>query len=305
MIKQIFTLMALALTLTACGGGDASAKGAADNALQTSKNTETMTDTTTQTAAPDSFVLLKTTLGDITVRLFGDTPRHQANFLKLVKEGYYNNVLFHRVIDQFMVQTGDPDSRNAKQGQMLGSGGPDYTMPAEIVYPRHFHKRGALAAARQGDQVNPERRSSGSQFYIVTGKQVTPAEMQAVERQYGFAAKQNEFNRLAQSHMDSIRAWQATGQTDKLKALQQQLIEQTEAKFANQPEAKLPAEVSQAYTTVGGTPHLDQQYTVFGEVVSGMDVVAKIEKAQTDSSDRPLEDIRIISATVVDAPKSK
>lgn len=122
----------------------------------------------------DILVEMKTTEGTVVLRLFGDTPQHQANFVKLAREGYYDGLLFHRVIDRFMVQAGDPDSRNAAKGALLGSGSPDYTIPAEITYPRHFHKRGALAAAREGDETNPEWRSSGSQFYIVTGRRYTP-----------------------------------------------------------------------------------------------------------------------------------
>ena len=158
----------------------------AAGAVTLKKSSKKMSNQTTaaQTAAnADAFVEIKTSEGDITVRLFGDTPKHRDNFLKLVKEGYYDNVLFHRVINEFMVQTGDPDSKAAPVGKMLGSGGPGYTLDAEIVYPSHFHKRGALAAARQGDQVNPERRSSGSQFYIVTGKAYNDSTLSQMERQ--------------------------------------------------------------------------------------------------------------------------
>lgn len=246
---------------------------------------------------PDTTVLIKTSEGDITVRVYGDTPKHQANFLKLVREGYYNNTLFHRVINEFMVQAGDPDSREAKPGQQLGAGGPDYTIEAEIAYPKHFHKRGALAAARQGDQVNPEKRSSGSQFYIVTGKKVSEAELTAMARQ---GAMQEEFNRLAQAHMQQIRAMQQSGDQQGLMALQNELVEQVNAKFANDSTAGLPKEIIDTYAKIGGTPFLDRNYTVFGEVVSGMDVVEKIEKAETDAGDRPVKDIRIISMSIID-----
>ena len=214
-----------------------------------------------------------------------------------MREGYYNNTLFHRVINEFMVQAGDPDSRDAKPGQQLGAGGPDYTIEAEIVYPKHFHKRGALAAARQGDQVNPEKRSSGSQFYIVTGKKVSEAELTAMARQ---GAMQDEFNRLAQARMQQIRAMQQAGDQQGLMALQDELIKQVDAKFANDSTAGLSKEIIDAYSKVGGTPFLDRNYTVFGEVVSGMDVVEKIEKAQTDAGDRPVKDIRIISMSIID-----
>ncbi len=247
----------------------------------------------------DATVEFTTTEGNITVRLFGDTPRHRDNFLKLVREGYYDGVLFHRVIKDFMVQTGDPDSKDAPAGKMLGTGGPDYNIDAEIVYPRHFHKRGALAAARQGDQVNPDRKSSGSQFYIVTGKVYNDSTIGQIERQMQMAQKQQIFNDLAKEHKDSILAMRRNRDQAGLTALQDELVAITEKKAAENP-AKLTPEQREAYTTVGGTPHLDNQYTVFGEVISGMDVVEKIEKAETDGHDRPLTDVRIISAKVLE-----
>lgn len=246
----------------------------------------------------DALVDIKTSMGDIRVRLFGDTPRHRDNFLKLVKDGYYNDVLFHRVINEFMVQTGDPDSKNAPAGKRLGTGDPGYTLEAEIVYPKHFHHRGALAAARQGDQVNPQRRSSGSQFYIVTGKAYSEQQLKQMEQQMQMAAKQHIFDSLATQHRDSIITLRKNRDQAGLQALQEELIALTEKQAAENP-VSLTDQQKQAYTTVGGTPHLDNQYTVFGEVVSGMDVVEKIEKSQTDSSDRPLDDIRIISMKVV------
>ncbi len=252
-----------------------------------------------QTAGGDALVLLETSEGNIKVRLFGDTPKHRDNFLKLVKEGYYNGVLFHRVINEFRVQTGDPDSKNAPAGKALGAGGPDYTLEAEIVYPKHYHKRGALAAARQGDQVNPERRSSGSQFYIVTGKAYNDSTLKQMERQLQMMQKQQIFNELTKQHKDSIMAMRRNRDQAGLQKLQDELVAITEQKAAENPAA-LTSEQREVYATQGGTPHLDNQYTVFGEVVEGMDVVDKIEKAETDGRDRPVSDIRIISAKVVD-----
>jgi peptidylprolyl isomerase len=194
-----------------------------------------------------------------------------------------------------MVQAGDPDSRHAKPGQMLGEGDTGYEIDAEFVYPKHFHKRGALAAARTGDNVNPEKKSSGCQFYIVTGRKVSEAQMQQIAQQYAFREKQEEFNRLAQEHMSEIRAMQAQQDNAGLQKLQQQLIEQVEAKFEGKPAAQLPEEISKAYTTEGGTPHLDGSYTVFGEVIKGMEVVDKIQKVETDRNDRPVEDVIILS----------
>lgn len=261
--------------------------------------TKKMTDKENTTAAAgDTLVQFHTTAGDFTVRLYGDTPKHRDNFLKLVREGYYDNVLFHRVINQFMVQTGDPDSKDAPAGKVLGSGDPSYTIEAEIVYPKHFHKRGALAAARTGDQVNPERRSSGSQFYIVTGKSYTDTILNQLEQRMQMSHKQEIFNELAREHRDSIMTMRRNRDQAGLSALQDELVAQTEKKAAENP-VKFTPEQREAYTTVGGTPHLDGQYTVFGEVTEGMDVIGKIEKAETDSHDRPLQDIRILSAKVL------
>ena len=260
-----------------------------------SKNIKEMTK---QNKPGDVLVEIKTTEGDLTVRLFGDTPRHRDNFVKLAKEGYYNGVLFHRVINEFMVQTGDPDSKTAPAVKMLGSGGPGYDIEAEIVYPTHFHKRGALAAARQGDQVNPERRSSGSQFYIVTGKAYNDSTLNQMERQLQMMQKQNIFNDLAREHRDSIMTLRRNRDQAGLQALQDELVAITEKKAAEAP-ARLTAEQREAYTTTGGTPHLDNQYTVFGEVVDGMDVIDKIEKVETDSHDRPLKDVKILSMRVL------
>jgi peptidyl-prolyl cis-trans isomerase B (cyclophilin B) len=201
-------------------------------------------------------VELFTTAGNIVLRLYDSTPLHRDNFLKLVKAHYYDSVLFHRVIKNFMIQSGDPDSKNAVAGQPLGNGGPGYLIPAEF---RHslFHKKGVLAAARTGDDVNPEKQSSASQFYIVQGRQFTDKEL------------------------DSIQIVRLKGR-------------------------KLPAEHREVYKTIGGTPQLDQNYTVFGEVVNGLDVVDAIANTATSKGpdkDRPLQDIRIIKATLVKRKK--
>ena len=199
-------------------------------------------------------VLIKTSEGDIKVRLYDETPQHRDNFLKLAKEGYFDGTLFHRVIKDFMIQGGDPDSKNAPKGAMLGEHSLGYTLPAEIRLPQIFHKRGALAAAREPDDVNPKHESSSTQFYIVYG------------RRQGEKGLQRGRENLEKLFGDSIR---------------------------------MTKEMEDVYTTVGGTPHLDGAYTVFGQVVEGMDVVDRIQHVERDANDRPLEDVRIIRATIL------
>lgn len=237
-------------------------------------------------------VEIKTTLGDIIVKLYNDTPLHRDNFLKLVEDGTYEGVLFHRVINNFMVQTGDPDTKTAEEGKMYGSGDMGYTIEAEIDYPRHYHKYGALAAARTGDQVNPERRSSGSQFYIVTGNKYSPEQIEGMANRQTMSKRQDLFNKKSMALMDTIRAMQTAGDSAGLEQLRDRFIKEVEEEV---PETPLDEAIASDYTTIGGTPHLDGQYTVFGEVVKGMDVVEKIQKVATDSHDRPLEDIKILS----------
>lgn len=241
-------------------------------------------------------VEFKTTLGDIKVLLYNDTPLHRDNFLKLVKEGYYDGLLFHRVIDKFMIQTGDPESKNAEPGKMLGSGGPGYTIEAEIDYPKHYNKYGALAAARTGDQVNPERRSSGSQFYIVTGRTMSEQQFDNMLMHKHQEELESTFRKLVAQNRDTIQALQKAGDETKLEELRQKLIKETEESVDSQV---IPENIKTDYITKGGAPHLDGAYTVFGEVIEGMDVVEKIQKVETDSHDRPKEDVKIISAKIL------
>lgn len=253
-------------------------------------------DSITPVNPDDVLVELKTTLGDVVVELYNDTPLHKENFLKLVGDGYYDGVLFHRVINEFMIQTGDPDSKDAPAGKRLGSGGPGYTVAAEIDYPKHYHKYGALAAARTGDSVNPERRSSGSQFYIVTGRKSSERQLEVADMKRINSEMEKVFQRLAMEHRDSIQAMQRAGDHAGLETLRQNLIKQTEETVKVTP---IPEHVKKDYAEKGGTPSLDGQYTVFGEVIKGMDVVEKIQKVETDEADRPKEDIRIISARIL------
>ena len=243
-------------------------------------------------------VKLETSLGDIVVELYNETPQHRDNFISLVKQGYYDGVLFHRVIKDFMIQTGDGNSKTAGPDQTLGDGDPGYTIEAEFVYPKYFHKRGALAAARTADQVNPERRSSGSQFYIVTGKIYSSDELKMMSQRMGEMKKQDIFRRLVTENRAKIEELQQNQDDAGLQALQNELIQQTEAEAAKTPFTMTDEQID-AYTSVGGTPHLDGQYTVFGEVVEGMDVVDKIQNTQIGRADRPTTDIKIVKATIL------
>ena len=202
-------------------------------------------------------VLLETTEGNIRIALFNETPQHRDNFLKLVRMQVYDSLLFHRVIKDFMIQSGDLNSRHAQPGQLLGSGELDYTQEAEFRLPQLYHRRGMVAAARESDKVNPERRSGACQFYIVWGKVYDDRMIYRV-----------------QDRLDSL----------------------------TQGQVKLTPEMIETYKTVGGTPHLDGQYTVFGEVTEGLDVVDRIQQMATDKNSRPLQDVRILRATILSDP---
>lgn len=274
---KFLALLLMAATINSCGAGS-------------SQNAK---------AQDETKVLIKTNLGDITIKLYNETPQHRDNFIKLVQEHYYDSVLFHRVIRDFMVQAGDPDSKNAEKYAQLGTGGPGYTIPAEFVYPQYFHKRGALSAARQSDQVNPERNSSGSQFYIVTGKKYSKFQLQDLEEQLDKQQGQTIFNLLCGQNIDKIREIQSSGDQDSLMRLQDELVAKTEQILKEQGPFKFTKEQVEAYTSQGGTPFLDNQYTVFGEVIDGMKVVEKIESAGTDTYDRPRKDISIITMEII------
>ena len=277
---KLLALILMAATINSCGGAS-------------SQNAKA------QTAQDETKVLIKTTVGDITIKLYNETPQHRDNFIKLVNEHYYDSILFHRVIKDFMVQAGDPESKNAQKGTQLGAGGPGYTIPAEFVYPKYFHKRGALSAARQADQVNPERKSSGSQFYIVTGKTYDKYELQDFEKQLRQRQGQGVFDRLVAQNMDSIMNMQMAGDNDGIMKLQEELNEKTNQILKEQGPFKFTEEQVDAYMSEGGTPFLDNDYTVFGEVIDGMKAVYKIEQAGTDMNDRPRKDIRIISMEII------
>lgn len=241
-------------------------------------------------------VRISTSLGDIVVRLYDETPAHRDNFIKLVREGYYNGTLFHRVIKDFMVQGGDPDSKNAPAGKQLGTGGPGYTIDAEIKAGL-WHKRGALAAARQGDEVNPERKSSGSQFYIVWGQVFAKGQIRQLSRQIQMQQVQQTFNTLVSQHRDEIMKLRRERNRESLMDLQNKLAADAEAQVKS-AGCGLTDEQQTLYTTIGGTPHLDGQYTVFGEVETGLEVVDMIQQAETGRADRPVDDIKVEMSVV-------
>lgn len=276
--------MMVALIFMSCSASNADGSANASK-KQTDKNKMTK-------------VELETSLGKIVVELYNETPQHRDNFIKLVKDGYYDGVLFHRVIKDFMIQAGDGNSKTAGPETMLGDGDPGYTIEAEFVYPKYFHKRGALAAARTGDQVNPERRSSGSQFYIVTGKVYGSDDLQMMTKRLAESKKQDIFRRLVMENRSKIDELQKNQDQAGLQAFQNELIQQTEAEAAKAAFSMTDEQIN-AYTSIGGTPHLDGQYTVFGEVIEGMDVVDKIQNTTTGRMDRPTVDIKIIKARVL------
>ena len=247
----------------------------------------------------EQHVKIETTMGDVVIKLYNETPAHRDNFLKLVEENTYEGTLFHRVIKDFMVQAGDPSSKNAPKGKMLGTGDMDYTIPAEFVYPQYFHKKGALSAARQGDQVNPNKESSGCQFYIVTGTVFTEEGLLSLESQINESKINKAFEKLAKEHMKEIYMLRKSNDEEGLYDLQEKLIAEAEKEASTLPDFKFTVEQVSSYTTVGGTPHLDNEYTVFGEVVEGIEIVDKIQTVKTDRNDRPEEDIKIIRMSIL------
>ncbi|RGW49403.1 peptidylprolyl isomerase [Phocaeicola vulgatus] len=277
--NKILLICLAFIALTACNAGS---KRQTNHHMENEKRT---------------LVKLETTMGNIIVALYNETPKHRDNFIKLVKEGVYDSTLFHRVIKQFMIQAGDPDSKNASDTAMLGSGDVGYTIPAEFN-PKFFHKKGVLAAARQGDDVNPEKASSGCQFYIVTGRKFTEPQLLGMENKINEQREEALFDSLARQHMKEIYKMRKAGDNAGLLELQDTLEAQARELADKEEKFRFTPEQIKAYSTIGGAPHLDGSYTVFGEVTEGMEVVDNIEIAKTNRADRPIENIRILKASI-------
>lgn len=243
------------------------------------------------------FVELETSLGNIKLKLYENTPKHSENFLKLVEEGHYDGLIFHRVIKDFMVQGGASDSRGADKSKMVGVTDPGYMIDAEII-PEYFHKKGALCAARLGDEMNPEKKSSAEQFYIVQGKTYTDEELKGMENQR-LMSKKNQFGRkLVMDRQQEYNGYAAAGQQSKMDSLSDFVKTTIDKEFENYQGHLIPEAQKEVYKTVGGVPFLDTEYSVFGEVVEGMDVIDKIAAVKTDKTDRPEENVVILKAVL-------
>ncbi|MBQ2508056.1 MAG: peptidylprolyl isomerase [Bacteroidaceae bacterium] len=247
----------------------------------------------------DTVVLIETSSGEIKVKLYNDTPKHRDNFIKNVKNHMYDGIIFHRVVKNFMIQTGDPSARDVPQGAPAGGGDVSWTVPAEIVYPKYFHKYGALAAARENDDVNPEKESSGCQFYIVTGTKWTEAKLMSKENELNDVRQKEYFNQLVKECQNEVAELRKKKDTAKLLELQDSLERKSEEMLQTNPAMKITPEQIKIYSTIGGMPHLDNNYTVFGEVIEGMDIVEAISNVRTDRRNRPVDDITINKITII------
>lgn len=239
----------------------------------------------------DHIITIKTRFGDMVAVLYDATPKHKSNFITLAKEGFYDSLLFHRIIGGFMIQGGDPQSRNSKPGSPLGNGGPGYTIDSEIN-PEYFHRKGALSAARLADQVNPAKASSGSQFYIVQGKKFNEHELKTDPQKFQSALR--KFLELHKNYRDSIAAFYRMNDRAGYENYLKKLKPVVEQKLGIRTDEKIRPEIIKAYTEEGGAPHLDGQYTVFGQVIKGLDVIDKIASQPRDRADRPVDNITMV-----------
>ena len=259
-----------------------------------------------KTQGNDYVVTIKTSYGEMIAILYDETPKHKENFIKLAKEKYFDGTLFHRVIEDFMIQGGDPDSKKAEPGQRLGMGGPEYTIPAEFV-PKYFHEKGTLSAARLGDQQNPNKESNGSQFYIVQGRVLSDEEANSLK--YDQAKLMAGLGQMYQSNQypllfDSLDKIYKSGDMNEYQSKLYSLAPRVEKVTGVKIFRDVNPEMAAVYTSVGGVPHLDGEYTVFGKVIRGLEVIDKIAAQPKDEGARPFEDIKM-TVTVEEMAKSK
>lgn len=240
------------------------------------------------------YVTIRTTMGDVTVKLYDDTPLHRDNFIQLCQSGEYEGMLFHRIIKDFVVQGGDPASKAHEPGALYGDGDGGYTVPAEII-PAHFNKRGALIDAKEPDNVNPERASAGTQFCFVQGKKLTDEELAEKEARVNEIRRNWFYYTFRQRLVKENPALAADSLANELHVQASILVEDTLAALG---PVTIPADRREVYKTIGGVPHLDGSVTIFGEVVEGFDIVEKMSLVKTDKNDRPLHDVMIKSTKV-------
>ncbi|NPA44277.1 MAG: peptidylprolyl isomerase [Chlorobi bacterium] len=276
-IKLSIVLIFSFVLIFGCGNSE-------NNKTQDKKDTLEKKELVVDTVVPNSdYVMIETEFGNMKVKLYDETPKHKANFLKLANKGFFDGLLFHRVIKDFMIQGGDPDSKNAAPNVMLGNGGPGYQIDAEFN-DSLFHKKGVIAAAREGDQVNPLRKSSGSQFYIVQGKKYT-------DKQLDYMEEQSSLNDYILKHPEIKEQFAELQRAEDVDGLNKLIVDIKKKKDFT--INKIPDFKRKAYKEIGGTPFLDNAYTVFGEVVEGMDVIDKIASVKTGQADRPVEDVKM------------
>ena len=254
----------------------------------------------------DTVVTIKTQFGDMVAILYDETPKHKANFIKLAREHYFDGTLFHRVIKDFMIQGGDPDSKSVKPGEHLGNGGPGYTIPPEFN-PKFYHVKGAISAARQPDEINPGQESSGSQFFIVQGALMHPLEAQNLKynkRNLDKGLTQVLMNPKNKALLDSLKSFKNRVDDETFQDKIFSMVPDIEAETGIKIVEEVSEQKFKDYTTVGGVPYLDGQYTVFGRVIKGLEIIDKIAAQPGGDGDRPLIDIPM-SVTVEEMPRTK
>lgn len=244
-------------------------------------------------------VLIETSMGDIRAVLFDDTPLHRDNFIKLAREGYFDDMMWHRIVPGLMIQTGDPTLKPANRPVTVDTSALHYTIPQEIRFPKYIHRRGMLAAARQPDNLNPKKESSSTQWYIVTGEKYTPTSLADFYQTLYQEAVNTKWRRLQDKNAKRLDILESSNK-DAYYELQDSILNVAEAEVANRPPRPFNEQQKRVYTTEGGCPHLDGEYTIFGQVTEGMNVVEKIVNVPTDERERPMREVYIKRVIVLD-----